>query len=143
MGKKSRTVLAVAAVGICLLAVLIVAGCGLCKVNTVVYTTSSGLLSGKGYRYFVTPLFQFKAGWSEEDRKDMQNRTSSSLQRAILAVSAVDPEVYRNPYTAPDRLVFAMDGQIYYYRENVFDGFFSLDVATQTITKHDFSEYSK
>ncbi|MBR1771281.1 MAG: hypothetical protein IJ747_04565 [Lachnospiraceae bacterium] len=141
MRKKGSVILTV--LGIVFLIAAIVLGISLCTIHTYVYTSTLGFYASPGYVYAAGPILRLKTDADPQMIQEMGDRRAVELQRAILAVVAVDPAVYRNQYAPLDRQVFPLDGQIYYYRENVFDGFFCLDIATETVRKCQFSEYSK
>ena len=139
--RKKRIVLATAT--ICFLVAVILFGIGLCTVNTYVYTSASGFISTTGHVYLISPLLRIRIGWDPGQEEGLQSSREDALHSAILSVAAVDPQAYRDKYAALEKQVFPIDGQIYYYRENVFDGFFCLDVATEKVRKCSFSEYSE
>lgn len=142
MRKKGSMILVI--LGIVFLTAAVVLGISLCTMHTYVYTTTtSGFYSFSGHVYAASPVLRLKTGADPKMIQEIGDRRTVELHRAILAVAAVDPAVYRNQYAPLDRQVFPLDGQIYYYRENVFDGFFCLDIATETVRKCQFSEYSR
>ncbi len=141
MRKRGSMILVI--LGIVFLTAAVVLGISLCTMHTYVYTTSSGMISTLGHVYAVSPLLRLKAGMDAQKIRELREDREADLRSAILAVSAVDPVVYRDPYSPLSSQVFPLDGQIYYYRENVFDGFYCLDIATEAVRKCPFSEYSQ